>query len=883
MASPLTFAQANSTDDGSGPDTSPTPPFVANVTDDLLGISVSVSLASGNPPTITTPAGWTQQYANQDNDLRMYVFTRSAPSNNTPFPTLVSSAASEWSVTSFVVTDIDTVNGPIGNTASVDNANGDHQAAALTTSANGGGSCIVHLAGLERRFYTEFRQASSEPRHVFLGNTSTGGGEGIDNSNAIGEDFQIDRSTATSRPFWEASSGGDSCSFVLEVITLGNIVPARLTSFPETAVPSNSSLLTHEAIDIILDSGTIPFDNFGSVATWTFDANTDVNTIDDEITVTGHGFDESMIVRLNAGGNTPPTGMTDGNYYFIRPIDANTIQVVDINEDADSTADWYVNGTTFRTEVNLTATGTGTMTLEEARLLNAPTGRLDIFRPPTGSSANPGSAPGNYNGDSGFNQNMPSSTIKFTSSWDSTGETFIWTSGSSQTARFEIAYLIAIDSDGDWIAWTIYDEDVQGSPNISSTFYQFQFDQASVQANAAHEEGTFDATSIDYLMVTYKGDNTAVSRPQAWTTVSFVLGSPLVFAGGSATSPITLQDTFEAANLYVNTITNPSDLQFVALSPIQIGDGGTNFVQFSDREKSIAFPPLADGVTSFTSYLGTIGLSFNLGASESGTLRNTQIGASLPFTFDVTAASGATVDIDGNTYVFGTVTLDADQSTVRRQLFVGGRGITDNGAAVRSSTFVVTNQAGADDGMVSWNGSTDIESSTFEADAALTDAHAIVIATPGTYTFTGLEFTGFGADGSSTAAVYNNSGGSVTINIAGGGNTPTVRNGASASTTVVASVAVSITAITSDGSPIEDARVFLETTPGGVDIFDGSDGTSLTDVNGEVSTSYSGTTPVSIIGRVRKSSSSPFFKTGVISGQITASGFTATVVMVEDE
>ena len=37
-----------------------------------------------------------------------------------------------------------------------------------------------------------------------------------------------------------------------------------------------------------------------------------------------------------------------------------------------------------------------------------------------------------------------------------------------------------------------------------------------------------------------------------------------------------------------------------------------------------------------------------------------------------------------------------------------------------------------------------------------------------------------GADGTTDAAIYNNSGGAITLNISGGGDTPTVRNGASA-------------------------------------------------------------------------------------------------------
>jgi hypothetical protein len=63
--------------------------------------------------------------------------------------------------------------------------------------------------------------------------------------------------------------------------------------------------------------------------------------------------------------------------------------------------------------------------------------------------------------------------------------------------------------------------------------------------------------------------------------------------------------------------------------------------------------------------------------------------------------------------------------------------------------------------------------------------HAIEITATGTFDMTGNTFTGYGADASTDAAIYNNSGGLVTINIPLGGQVPTVRNGAGASTVIV--------------------------------------------------------------------------------------------------
>jgi len=74
--------------------------------------------------------------------------------------------------------------------------------------------------------------------------------------------------------------------------------------------------------------------------------------------------------------------------------------------------------------------------------------------------------------------------------------------------------------------------------------------------------------------------------------------------------------------------------------------------------------------------------------------------------------------------------------------------------------------------------------------------HAIELDTATTYTFTNLQFTGYGgtpgsngtpSSGASDAAIVNSSGGAVTINISGG-DVPSVRNTAGSTTTVVATV-----------------------------------------------------------------------------------------------
>lgn len=84
--------------------------------------------------------------------------------------------------------------------------------------------------------------------------------------------------------------------------------------------------------------------------------------------------------------------------------------------------------------------------------------------------------------------------------------------------------------------------------------------------------------------------------------------------------------------------------------------------------------------------------------------------------------------------------------------------------------------------------------------------HAMQITAAGTYGFGANAFSGYAASNGSTGneAVYNNSGGAVTLNITGGGSIPSVRNGAGASTTINVSNALTVSNIAA-GS---EARIF---------------------------------------------------------------------------
>lgn len=121
--------------------------------------------------------------------------------------------------------------------------------------------------------------------------------------------------------------------------------------------------------------------------------------------------------------------------------------------------------------------------------------------------------------------------------------------------------------------------------------------------------------------------------------------------------------------------------------------------------------------------------------------------------------------------------------------------------------------------------------------------------------------------GTGTLSWINDNGSNASI-----GSTP---NGGSI--TFIEDVPVTVTVISAtDQSPIEGARVRLTDTSGEIV-------NTLTDVNGQVTFNYAFSDDEAISGRVRKGSSSPYYVTSELSGTITSSGFSTTVLMILDE
>jgi len=154
---------------------------------------------------------------------------------------------------------------------------------------------------------------------------------------------------------------------------------------------------------------------------------------------------------------------------------------------------------------------------------------------------------------------------------------------------------------------------------------------------------------------------------------------------------------------------------------------------------------------------------------------------------------------------------------------------TVSNAEVLSCTAIDANTA---DGVafMTTDDLTDIVNCTFE----FSDGHAVELTTPrvASQTSKGNTYTGYGSTGTNDAVIYNNTAGAVTIGVLGG-DTPTYRNGTSATTTIENNVTVTIGGVT-EGTSV---KVIADETVGTITAGDVLD-ESFADVNGESTFSF---------------------------------------------
>lgn len=391
--------------------------------------------------------------------------------------------------------------------------------------------------------------------------------------------------------------------------------------------------------------------------------------------------------------------------------------------------------------------------------------------------------------------------------------------------------IVVADASNNYRAFEIFGKDSSPEP--------FGWSTAAVNVNQSTtdwaESGTPSISAVTYI--------TALFDPEGYTGIGaywaeFHQIGTLIVYGGNTADPLGAEELAALGRgQRLRTIYLSGSSGLLSYTPIQIGGGEP--VTFDLSNSSLQFPKSWDTANRKVSFHGNandLGITYYGVSGDTIKHTNSVVSSGSPFYWSIhaSATSAATWDFSGLTIVGATVTL-RDVMTFDSMSFVDCvsidasscdltnctiSGLTDNDDLDTDASTTFNTCHFYTDSLAAGEYMCSVADPSIFTDCHFTGTtgtgHAIRITTAGTYTFTGNQFTGYGADASTSAAIYNDSGGLVTINIAGGGDTPTYRNGTSASTVINNATTVKVTCKDLDTlAAIENARVFIQADTGG--------------------------------------------------------------------
>ncbi len=779
----FTVVSTNTVTEGTNATTEVPVQQVPTKVDDLIIIEVVTADIGGSPPTITIPPGWSEmpQYVGsvQFDDLRVTRIYRRILTDGEVLPSLTMSSAEKICTATMRETDVNWTDGPFGDIPTpLTGAGADIDSPDITTAYAFGR--LVSTASWERRTSVKFK-TTSDIRHVLLASEATGTGEGQDCSLHIAASYEANSATLREMAKWDNNGTGDYVIGSFEIVTNGNDVPLEIIEEPLGPATDISGYAQggndQDFIRAIADSGALLG---GATRTdWTFDANTDVNTGTGEITFSSAVPDASVVVRIVEGAGTLPSALTDGEFYFVRPTGTNTAVLRGPLDSNINNAGEHWNNLS---DLAIPSAGSGTCTIQEVRAYNSNQGD-SLYRPDIGDVSLIDAFSGSYRGDSGYGQNYTGMSRTFTTPRDCTGEVWSFTELSAATNGNAVTLIVAIDDDGDRVEWTV--QDLSTRIDVGNSM-RIEWGNPDIVA-IGREIGTYDYTKLKHFVVFATGGPLASqSRPR---NPFALLTDPrplrvVRFVSGSSISKKNWADVLDLLSRFTSMPNlSPSPIPYILGQGVQLGNGvAGKDIFFDDSEKSISFFPVGVLVDQKFINLSTADrVITDVSAGSDVRAAGTQFGSGNTYEFAVDAPAGALIDLDGNQFVSATLTLDADHPITGGSV-TGGEGITDNGAALRGLSIKVTDQLGADNAMINVSPTTDIAELDFSINDDVIAGHALSYSTPGTYPLTGITYSGFGPDESATAAIYNNSGGVVTLE--SNGAVPTIRNSPGSSTVV---------------------------------------------------------------------------------------------------
>jgi hypothetical protein len=405
-------------------------------------------------------------------------------------------------------------------------------------------------------------------------------------------------------------------------------------------------------------------------------------------------------------------------------------------------------------------------------------------------------------------------------------------------------------------------------------------------AETADSGGAFDQTAViwyalgaQFVNGTAKAENVAFDSIDYGTGLTITAGDGASTEGNFTDFVATDQDT--KANRW-GVVTGSGDA-IRAHGVLTIGTASvtefldtTSVVTFPDGYHSAGLVGVAVGMAHASSIINIGALLIGEGTAQSPVANDTRPD------FVVTGTSG-TFDLTSTIRNFRNITFtsicDVINADLECQLLTQA---SCNISASKIRTKAIASVACLQD--PTFGTTTDL----FDCEFIQTGAgHAIELDTGGSVTLTDITFTGYGADASSSAAIWVTAGTDLTINIVGGTN-PTIRNTGGATVTVVLNpVTLTITVRDIDTGALitsSDVNVLVEADTGGPmtagdDIIKG-----FTNASGVITDTRSYASNQPITGWARKGTGSPFYTQASISGTIDKdAGLSLTILMVRDD
>lgn len=613
-----------------------------------------------------------------------------------------------------------------------------------------------------------------------------------------------------------------------------------------------------------------------------------------------------------------------------------------------STCSWYLSATTLNNEnypTALTYTNIGPNGAGQATTYDAPAAVVDTGFNPYSSAINSTPASTTTNA-IGYQRNFPTTAIDMTTGWivggfmASTSKMALYNQGNIKKGG---TYLV-IGQGSNYRSFRVMARDNQDGNGTG-------FAIISVQPNQTQTQYGYSATSptistIDKILILHKGQNaTGAFRYMDWHFIK-----KITVAGGTSSLPVNTQGLYEIGKYCrIPLVAKSGASGLLAYVPIQIGGGDA--VNFQIDAGALQFPRIYSLLDREINYHGadnSIGISY---AGKSGDVikhTNSVVTSPSPYYWEINSAatSAAIWDFTGLSIVGANVTLrnvmtfDSMSFTSCPTLNFSGCTVTNaniknvpagNDTLTTNSSTVISNSTINTTGVTSANRWCSVSSPVIFSNNTFTGStstgHAIRITAVGTYNLSGNTFTGFGTDGSNSAAIFNDSGGLATLNITNGGSTPTYRNGTGATTTINNSVTLKINVVDSNNSPVASAQTAIYKSSDNTQLMNGdtetvtagsfvigikykivtvgtTDFTTIgassntvgvvftatgigsgtgTATNGIATGTFNYTADTDIYIRVRKSSTGEvkYYPTST-TGTITSSGFSATITLIED-